>query len=183
MTTYRYDQATRRRPQFLLRTKWIKPHWAVVPDAEVANVSGRSYGAGFSVFTRVLNQYVELATESTVIQVGNPVLTNSLTGSSTSAFPTMSLAPGRKIIRLCCLLVQLSTSVSTSSVNHCHGYFMTRPHKGDSHDSELCTGATHGRLRQRPPVQPGRHELPHLRGTRHGQAGARHAHLLAGPCD
>ena len=60
MTTYRYDRAARRRPQFLARTEWLKPNWPVVPDAKVAIVPGRSSGVRFSVITRALKQYVEL---------------------------------------------------------------------------------------------------------------------------
>ena len=62
MTTYRYDRAARRRPQFLERTEWLKPDWPVVPDAKVTIVPGRSSGVRFSVIIGALKQYVELAT-------------------------------------------------------------------------------------------------------------------------
>ena len=62
MTTYRYDRAARRRPQFLARNEWLKPDWQVVPDAKVAIVPGRGSGVRFSVIIRALKQYVELAT-------------------------------------------------------------------------------------------------------------------------
>ena len=72
MTTYQYDRAARRRSQFLARTEWLKPDWPVVPDAKVVIVPGRSSGVMFSVITRALKQYVELAPETSSISTAAP---------------------------------------------------------------------------------------------------------------
>ena len=60
MTTERYDRAARPWTQFLPRMESLRPD-RLVPKAKVS-IPGRSSDVRLSVISRVLKQYVELAT-------------------------------------------------------------------------------------------------------------------------